>query len=339
MRTLTNSAMTIRYPENITFSGDLNLIEVTKNTTATFFEISFVISGYTYKENLYFFGTKISFSMQEILKLLFDRTENTTFLTTKNLNFTIKLYNNTSLIDTENLSIAKVILGKRKVFDKFGVVKSTNYYEYSPDIGITSFYFDWNEPAQQLWYMDVNNVEHFVTNLNPLTNFYNINIATLSPAPLYFFYGTFDPTFDDTFQNRIDFVSLNDCGDETRNIGIRFLNRFGLWRYYGFKLATETNSAGGGISVDFVAGNYSEYSGLKATQQKRTAQGITISKNNISKIVLDDFSDIVGCDHVHIYDDINSIWIPIGVSTTSTTQIEKEDLYDLVLNLNLKVNE
>lgn len=337
MRTFTNSAMSVYYPENLVFSGDLNLIEVVRNTTATFIEISFIINGYEYKENLYFYSNTVSFSMSEILSLLFSRSKNTTFLGIDSFNFTIKIYNNTTLIDEESFSIDTVLLGRRKVFDKIGIVPFLDYFEINLEAGADYISFFWNGGTVPFYYKGEDGGDYYfglVTNGIKI-----INIGALAVKPLYFYYGTFDETFDETFQGVFTINYVDGCGSSDEKIGIRFLNRFGVWRYYVMARMSELNNSANGISLDFTNGNLTEYSGLKTEQQKPLSQNLVLIKENINKAILNDLGDIIATDHAHIYDAVNSVWIPIRVKTNSVPISDKEDLFDLTLNVNLKTNE
>lgn len=337
MRIFTNSAMSVYYPEDLVFSGDLNLIEVSKNTTATFIEISFVINGYEYKENLYFYSNTVSFSMSEILALIFYRSKNTTFIGLGSFSFTIKLYNNTTLIDEESFSIANVLLGRRKVFDKSGIVPFLDYFEINLEAGADSIYFFWNGGTVPFYYKGEDGGDYY---FGLITNGIKIiNINALAVKPLYFYYGTFDETFDETFQGVFTINYIDGCGSSDKKIGLRFLNRFGVWRYYVFTKMSELNNSANGISLDFLGGNLTEYSGLKTEQQKPASQNLVLIKENINKEILNDLADVISTDHAHIYDAVNSVWIPVRVKTNAIPIVEKEDLFDITLNVNLKTNE
>lgn len=335
MRTLTNSNIMISYPDALVLSGDLNLMQVEKYTTATFVEISFNIAGYNYKENLYFHTNIIETSLSEIFELLFNRTENTTFPTAVSLVMTLKLYNNTTLIDTQSITFEKIILGKRFVFDKLGVLKDYHYYEYCPDLGITTFFLRWDQPAQELWYVGVDNELYYIDLMEPSLGFYSIDISSLSPAPLYLVYGTFDDTFDYTFQNSIEFETCENCGDDTDGIGLRFRNRFGYWRYYAFRKNNQVRTSSGGVVLDFISNNLTEYSGLKTEQKKGCYQSINIFKESFNSDIMDDLSDLIHTENVHIYDTVNSVWVPVRVQTNTVVTKEKDNLFDMSLSINL----
>lgn len=335
MRTLTNSNLSINYPDSLVLSGDLNLLTIKKYVTATFVEVSFNIAGYGYQENLYFHTGTVETSLSEIFELLYNRTENTTFPTAVSLVMTLKLYNNTTLIDTQSITFEKIILGKRLVFDKLGLLKNSNYYEYCPELGITTFFFRWDQPAQELWYMGTDNELHFYELMEPSLGFYSIDISSLSPAPLFFVYSTFDETFDYTFQNYIEFETCENCGEESDGIGLRFRNRFGFWRYYAFRKNNQVRTSSGGIVLDFINNNLTEYSGLKTEQKKGCYQAINIFKESFNAEIMDDLSDLIHTENIHIYDTVNSQWVPVRVQTNTIVTKEKDNLFEMSLSLNL----
>lgn len=342
MRTVTNSAFTIIYPDDVVLSGDLNRLQITKNTTATHVELSFTISGYNYAENLYFFGTSpIEFSMSDILKLLFSRTPDTNFDTTKNLNFTIKLYNNTSLIDTQNLSINTVILGKRRVFDKLGEFKNLSEFDINVDSGVYLFYYYF--PTTTNVYIKYLNgtfeiLDNF-TGLSPvdLTDYVDV-IDTIDY--LFFSSTPFDITFDSTFSTveKIYFKKIVSCDSNDKNYMFRFLNRFGQWRYYNITEKSENINSEKGISLLFLENNETELNNLFAEQKKSYGQSMSFYRDSLSKELVNDFSDCIYSDHCHIYDKFNLAWLPVRVQTNTFNIEAKETLFDVSLNIILQAN-
>lgn len=458
--------MTVYYPDNLVFSGDLNRLSIIKNTTATHVEISFIIDGYTYNENLYFLTSDITFSMSKILNLLFTRSYNNNFDTVKDFFFTVKLYNNTSLLDTFNLSIETVILGGRRVFDKLGVVKNIEEFDFNAEIGLLSigYYFEYPsdvfavhessaefidrvEGLTHLGLADISGgytywlswtVYNFMLNSgfaymsgsnfwtsstfagcsttfgitvanklqficpdvscgDTLTIQYNgrtfvegqlysitINIDTInnpSGNPMYLKaeiggvqsiamtttgvqtvfitagaggvlkliaymdadtsgFGThsFSATsivVTDLIEHRIN---LNqDCDGSGAKIAIKFLNRFGFWRGYHVYLKSENINSINGIKLPFLEYNYTELNNTFAEINKGETQSINVFRENLSKEIANDFSDIISSNHVHLYDEVNSVWIPIKVQTNTFNMIEKENLFDVNLNLLLQV--
>lgn len=468
MRTYSDpSTMTINYPEDRVFSGDLNRIKITKNTTATFVELSFAINGYLYKENLYFLTSTIVFSMSDIFKLLYDRTSNTTFITDENLNFTVKLYNNTTLIDTVVLSVTHIILGKRRVFDEFGKVPEFTTFDYNHNIGINSLGFLFYRPSfvyamladtstvylglkqessvidlsaitdpiayiyystrnyvsnQNLQYLGgvnfwtsstfagcstsfgitpANKLEFIMPDVscgdtleieytketfeegksykisvtidnvnNPSGSTYGIKVslggnesafitaigtttvdvvcgaggvlkmigyfdADTSGFGTYSFSAT---TFvmTDTTPYRIYLNDESSCTGSGKEIAIRFLNRFGIWHYYSVIHKIENIGAGKGISLWFLDDNDSEINNLFSEQQKGYSQGLTVYREGVDKQTANDFSDIIYSDYIHLYDQINGVWLPVRVNTNSFAISEKENLFDVSLNLLLQ---
>ena len=465
MRNFTNSAMSVNYPDNIVFSGDLNLINVTKLTTATFVEISFSIDGYAYAENIYFFSSDVSFSISEILNLLFSRTSNSNYTTRSSFSFTLKLYNNTSLIDTESFTIGLVLLGKRKIFDKLGTIPNLSEFEYCPDLGISQLYYYFeHEPTVNVVLQDdsvvaledinqnmalisfseydVKSIYYIVNNFlkNPsmqylggvnfwttgyptfmgcgsyfgistigglkfvlpddscgnimtteynggtfvsgVTYTFNVTVASITNPGLNEYIFTFDlggNTFDfvpivginsfsivcggsgrlsitgfmdsdtsgygahsmviseiivkDLIHNPINLVSC--CANIENKIQLRYLNRFGFWRYTIFEINTEKLATSNGILLDFISGNFTEYNGLSTEQQKRSAQSLNIFKDGVNNELKNDLIDIMSSDHVHIYDAINSVYIPVIVQTNSYIDKKKDTSFDFTLSINL----
>lgn len=336
MRTLTNSAMTVEYPENFVFSGDLNKIRVTKNTTATHVELSFTIDGYPYAENLYFLTSAIEFSMSEILTLIFSRTFNTSFDTVKDFDFTIKLYNNTSLIDTESFSINEVILGKRRVFDKIGTIPNLESFDYSPTLNIDSIYYFFDS--------DVFVYAVFMDDSFELLGEYiglsEIDLSGVTGEIKYLIINNspFDDTFDYTFlyEQKIYLNKSLDCSESIKKIGLRFLNRFGLWRSYEVMMRQENIASSSGISIWFLEGNNTELNNLFSDQKKDYSQSVTIYREGVDKNTLNDFSDVIYSEKVHVYDENNASWIPVKIQTSSFGIDQKENLFDVSLNILLQ---
>ncbi len=468
MRTFTDpSTMTIEYPENQVFSGDLNRIAITKNTTATHVEIAFTINDYLYKENLYFLTNTIVFSMAEIFRLLFIRTVNTAFDTTYTFEFTVKLYNNTSVIDTFDLEITDVILGKRRVFDEIGLIKNLDTFDYDVDLNLTDFYYNFEFSSDV--YAIVSGSPEFIDNFNGISsvglsevvgqidyiswlvsnyilnssfqylggnnywttesysgcsttfgvvaanklefimhdvscgtaltieytggtfisgNSYTLEItvdAVNNPSvePQYIWFelgetvgfghsgvGTFTETiicgagnalkltaymdadtvgygthsFTATSIKVVDYetehkIYLNkDCNGVGEKLKLRFLNRFGLWRYYYVIKKTENIGASGGVSLWFLDSNYTELNNLYSEQNKVYTQSLIVYREGVSKEVKNDISDIIYSDHIHLFDEFNNLWIPVKVQTGSLSTIDKETLFDISLNLLLQSN-
>jgi len=468
MRTYTDPCtFTIEYPDDLVFSGDLNRIAITKNTTATHVEISYTLGGYLYAENLYFLTTSIEFSMADILKLLFNRTENSAFGTSQSFNFTVKLYNNTSLIDTESFSILTVILGKRRAFDLLGNVPNIDtidfdstldlmdfgyYFEYPSDVnaileagnefidnyeGVSNislsavegyiYWLTWritnfmrNPNLQYLggvnyWenvidfpgcasifeitasnklvftipdescgstmevkYTGRNFVEgqqYSVTvnidNLtNPSGNAWNLKVdiggnqsvsilaagitqvfVTAGAGGLLKLVGYMDADTGGYGTHGFSLVSIvvtdlidhqinlnYECNGVGEKLKIRFKNRFGLWRYYYVILKSENIASSNGISLFFLGNNYTELNNLFTEQQKPYSQSIQVYREGVSKEIANEFSDIIYSDHIHIFDNVNENWIPIKVGTNTFNIVEKENLFDVSLNLLLQSN-
>ncbi len=464
MRTLTNSAMTINYPNDLVFSGDLNRISVTKNTTATHFEISFVLNGYTYRENLYFFSSSVVISLAQILKLTYVRQVTTAFDTNTTFAFTIKLYNNASLIDTENLSITNVLLGQRRVFDKLGLVKNLTTYDFDTDMNLTDFYhyFEYTSDVYAIlessnefidnvqgvaniglsgvvghiyyvgWqvtnfmlnpnfqYMSGNNYwttssfpgcstifgvsvgnklqftmpdvscgdtldvqysgmaftegQQYSVTLNvdtitnPSANAVNITVfiggvasipitttgtvtvfVTAGPGGILKIRGYMDAdtsgygthgfsitniVVTDLIQHKI---YLNeDCSGVGEKLKLRFKNRFGLWRYYYVIRKAENIGASNGVSLWFSNDNFTELNNLYAEQGKKYSQSLAVYREGLDKETANDLSDIIYADNIHLYDTINSVWIPVKVTSNSFPINDKETLFDVSLNILLQ---
>jgi len=465
MRTFTDpSTMTINYPDDRVFSGDLNRVEVIKNTTATFVEVSFTINGYLYKDNLYFLTSKVVFSMSDVFKLLYDRKQNDTFSTDQSLNITFKLYNNTTLIDTEILSISHIILGKRRVFDEIGKVNEFNSFDYCPKLGLSEFGFLFyrpsfvtvmlkdastvylglkqesdlidlsaiNDPIDYIYYTTRNYVSNqnlqflggnnFWTSdafsgcsttfgitaanklqfimpdvscgdtleidytketfevgksykisvtidavTNPSSSPYGIKVSlggnesalistigttivdvVCGSGGVLKLIGYFDAdtvgfgthsfsattlVMTDTNPYKIFLNEVCQCDDTSRAIGLRFLNRFGVWKYYDFNVKSENISSGKGTSLLFIDDNLTEFNGLYSEQQKEYSQSIIVYKDAVDKSILNDISDILYSDYKHVYDDINSVWIPVKINTNSFNIVERENLFDVSLNI------
>ncbi len=465
MRTLTvASSMTINYPDNLVFSGDLNRIQITKNTTATHVEISFVIGGYTYNENLYFLTSDIQFSMSKILNLLFTRAYHSIFDTTQPFDFDVKLYNNTSLLDTFELSIDTVILGKRRIFDKLGELPNLETFDFDESIGLNliDYYFEYPSDVYAMYLLGNEIIDTY-------SGLVHINLNDVSPNPIQLKYvvsnfmlnpsfqylggsnywttssfpscsssfgvtianklvcvipdescgNTFTITYNggtftegqqyqvevniDTVTNPsgnawslkaeiggtqstgittsgvnsvfvtagaggalkliaymdadtggfgshafsltsikvvdlIDnYIYLNkECDGTGAKIGLRFLNRFGMWRNYHVYLKTEDINAISGIKLPFLDYNYTEFNDTFAEINKGESQSINVFREGLDKKTINDFSDIISSDHVHLYDEINSVWIPIKVNTNAFKMIEKENLFDVNLTLLLQ---
>jgi len=472
MRTYSDpSTMTIKYPDNQVFSGDLNLIKITKNTTATHVQISFNLGAdpFNYKENLYFLTNDIVFSLADTLKLIYARTVNTAFQTGNSFYFTVKLYNNTSLLDTENLSIEAVYLGKRRVFDELGVIPTISIVDFDQSIGINAFYY--YIPYQSevsyvvggvesllgtfaagLTYLDfsavsgvIDSIYFIVKNymLNPTfqylggsnywstdeyvgcSSLFGVTVAnklvcnipdescgntftidysgrTFVPGVSYSIWITIDAVNnpsgnefgltvslggnDSTLIDAIGTTNVvvvcgaggllqltafmnadtggygahgfsvtniqikdyeittididNDCNGNGvgQKLGLRFLNRFSLWRYYYVILKTENIASSNGISLWFLDENETEYNSLYSEQQKGYSQGLQVFREGVTKEIAKDFSDIIYSDHVHLYDDVNEVWIPVKVNTNTFNIAEKETLFDVSLNLLLQSN-
>jgi len=457
--------MTVYYPENLVFSGDLNRLYIEKNTTATHVEISFIIGGYTYNENLYFLTTDIQFSMSNILKLLFNRNFSSTFDTTNNFNFTIRLYNNTSLLDTFNLSIDTVILGGRRIFDKLGVVPNIEKFDFDPEINlsIVNYFFEYPSDVYAVhigssefidrftglnyinlmdivggytywlsWtvynfmlnsgfsYMSGSNFwtsstfagcsttfgvtvanklqfiipdascgntlsitytgRNFVEGQQYMTEIYidNINnpsggdmsliveiggvqsVAMVSTGLNTAFvtagaggvfkligymdadtggYGThaFSCTsirVTDLIEHKINLVQ--ECDGIGPKIGLRFLNRFGMWRNYHMFFKSENINSSNGIRLPFLDNNITEFNNTFAEINKNESQSISVFREGLDKDRANDLSDIISSDYVHLYDEINSVWIPVKVNTNTFNMIEKDALFDVNLNLLLQ---
>lgn len=472
MRTYSDpSTMTINYPDNQVFSGDLNRIKITKNTTATHVQISFNLGSnpFNYKENLYFLTSVIEFSLADVLKLIYERTNNTAFDTSNSFYFTVKLYNNTSLLDTENLSIEAVYLGKRRIFDELGVIPTISTVDFDQSIGINAFYY--YLPYQSeisytvggveytlgtfsagLTYLDFSAVVgiidsiYFIVNnymLNPTfqylagsnywttdefvgcSSLFGVTVAnklqciipdescgitftidysgrTFTPGVSYSVWITIDtvnnPSGNDygvtvslggndstlitgvgtsnvvvvcgasgllqltAFMDadtggfgshafsmtnihikdyEITTVDLNDeCTEGSgQKIGLRFLNRFSLWKYYYVIKKVENIAAKNGIPLWFLEDNITEFNGTFSEQQKTESQSLTVFREGLTKELANDFSDIIKSDHVQLYDQVNEVWIPIRVMTNSFPISEKETLFDVSLNLLLQSNE
>ena len=472
MRTYSDpSTMTINYPDNQVFSGDLNRIKITKNTTATHVQISFNLGSnpFNYKENLYFLTSVIEFSLADVLKLIYERTNNTAFDTSNSFYFTVKLYNNTSLLDTENLSIEAVYLGKRRIFDELGVIPTISTVDFDQSIGINAFYY--YLPYQSEIFYTVGGVEYtlgtfsagltyldfsavvgiidsiyFIVNnymLNPTfqylagsnywttdefvgcSSLFGVTVAnklrciipdescgitftidysgrTFTPGVSYSVWITIDtvtnPSGNDygitvslggTTSSLITGVGIsnvvvvcgasgllqltafmdadtggfgshsfsatnihikdyevttidinNECSDGTgQKIGLRFLNRFSLWRYYYVVKKIENLGATSGIPLWFLEDNTTEFNDTYAEQQKGELQSLNVFREGLTKELANDLSDIISSDHVQLYDEVNSVWIPIRVLTNTFPISEKENLFDVSLNLLLQSNE
>ena len=467
MRTKTDPcSMKISYPENLVFSGDLNLLSITKNTTATHVEISFTINGYAYNENLYFLTTSIEFSMSKILNLLFTRYYGSIFDTTQSFSFTVKLYNNTSLIDTFNLSIGTVILGKRRAFDKLGVVKNLNTLDYDPSIGLNfvSFYFEYPTDVYAVHYTSSEFIDRYTglvyVNMGDISGGYTYHLTyvvynyMLNSGFSYMsgsnYWSTSEfpgcsTSFGITVSNKLQFIMPDvSCGDTLEieysgrtfvegqqysieinidtitnpsgnamflkveiggvqsiamvstglntafvtagaggvlkligymdadtggfgahsfsctsiritdlienkitlnqecdgvgaKIGLRFLNRFGMWRSYKVYLKSENINSISGINLPFLEYNYTELNNTFAEINKGESQSISVFREGLSKDVANDFSDIFASDHVTLYDEFNAVWIPVKVATNSFSMIENDNLFDINLNLLLQV--
>jgi len=471
MRTYSDpSTMTINYPDNLVFSGDLNRTSITKNTTATHIELSFTINGYLYKDNLYFppLENTIDFSMSDNLKLIYSRTVNTIFDTNESFNFTIKLYNNTSLLDTESLSIQSVILGKRRVFDKSGLIKNLTSFDYDKSISLTEFYYYFQYASD----VHVKLLDGSVVSIDSFQYISEVSLESVTGGINYVYYIVNNFMLNPTFQylsgenywtNVIDFPSCSSvfeidptnklkftipdvsCGDTmevqynggsftegqnyvvyitvdsitnpsgeaynitidlggnqvtfTPSIGVntltvtcgstgilkligymdantggfgthgfsitniivkdliqhkiylnetcngvgeklklRFLNRFGLWRYYYVIYKSENIGASSGISLWFSNGNFTELNNLYSEENKKYIQAITVYREGLSKEISNDIGDIIYTDKINLWDDVNSVWIPIKVTTNSINTIQKDNLFDVSLNLLLQSN-
>lgn len=475
MRTYTNaSTMSIEYPDNQVFSGDLNRIKITKNTTATHVQISFNLgaSPFNYKENLYFLTSSVEFSLADVLKLIYARTVNTAFPTGNSFYFTVKLYNNTSLLDTENLSIEAVYLGKRRIFDALGVIPTFSDIDFDPTIGINAFYYKFDFPSKVYYkpvsgaalllgtfngyaYVDfsavtveidyiyyvVNNyilnptcqylggdnywtfsefsgcgTELGITALNKMrlicldvscgssleidytggyefepSKYYNAEITIdvynnpssgdmwfiidaggnefivpttigVNTIPINFgltsdlkmkalfevdttTYGSHAMSITNIVIKEIEaneqvLIETNDeCLGVGKKLGLRFLNRFGLWRYYYVIQKVENLGATKGIPLWFLEDNTTEFNDTYAEQQKGETQSLSVFIEGLSKELANDFSDVISSDHVHLYDEINEVWIPVRVLTNSFPIVEKDNLFDVSLNLLLQSNE
>lgn len=470
MRTFTDpSTMTINYPDDRVFSGDLNRVEVIKNTTATFVEVSFTISGYLYQENLYFLTSSVVFSMSDIFKLLYDRKQNETFSTAKSLNITFKLYNNTTLIDTKILSITDIILGKRRVFDEMGKANEFTSFDYCPKLGLTEFgYLFYRSSFVTVMLKDTSTVylglkqKSAIIDLSAITDpidyiYYSIRNYVSNQNLQYLGGNNFwtsstfagcSTTFGITVSNKLQFIIpdvscgnsleieytketfevgksykisvtidtvnnpsgneygvfvnlggnesvlidaigtttvdivcgstgvlkligymdadtggfgshsfsattfvmtdttpyriyLNEvcpCDDTTRAIGLRFLNRFGIWRYYAMNFKSENIASGKGTSLLFIDENLTEFSGLYSEQQKGYSQSINVYIESVEKSILNDLSDILYSDYKCVYDEVNSVWVPVKINTNSFNIVEKENLFDVSLNILLQSN-
>ena len=470
MRQYTDSAVTINYPDSLTFSGDLNKITVTKNTTATHFELTFIINGYTYNENLYFYSNTIEFSMSDILKLIFDREQNATFVTCKSFDFTIKLYNNTSLIDTVYLTLETVILGQRRVFDEKGVVPNINVIDYDTSIQLNNkFYYYFSKYSNVYAVLTdssqvfvgiyegfaevdltgvVGTIDHINYNVNLITNpnfeyrdgtsttqlfnfpehpscnsYFGItnanklvfNISDVScgdnftleylgnnlisatqytvivkvsavnnpsgnPQTIQFKIGSnYSATFSGvgTFSANMiapfnapleiigymdadtggfgahgficdyvivklrhsesETITLNtDCGGYGEKMSLRFLNRFGKWCNYYVTKKSENIAGQSGISLFYLEGNDSEINGVYTEEKKGRSQAITVFRDGLTKEIYNDFTDLVDSEYVHYYDNVNEIWLPCKVLTNSFAINERENLFDVSLNLLLQ---
>lgn len=465
MRTYNDpSTMNVNYPDDFVFSGDLNKISITKNTTATHVELSYTIDSFPYAENLYFSTNSIDFSMASILDLLFSRTDNTAFDTDVSFQFSIKLYNNTSLLDTENFNITNVILAKRRVFDKFGEIKNLDTFDFDENLGLTEFnyYFKHTTDVSAVtessivpidtfngisnvgiggigYYIKwiIYTVSNFMKNPNFQylggVNFWNnlidfpgcsskfevtiankmvfiipdascgdtmevqytggnfvpgqqyeitVNIDTINnpssnvwslivdiggnqsnaitttgvnsveviagPGGVLKLIGYMDAdtafgthNFTISSIKVIDLIeykiNLNqDCNGIGEKLRLRFLNRFGLWRYYYVIRKTENIAATKGISLWHLDSNFSEYNNLYSEQKKEYSQSIQVFREGVSKEIANDFSDIIYTDNIHLWDEINSVWIPIKLQTNTFAISEKETLFDISLNLLLQ---
>lgn len=461
----TASSMTVSYPDNLVFSGDLNLLRIEKNTTATHVEMSFTINGYTYKENLYFLTADIQFSMSSILNLLYTRNYHTLFDTVDYFDFTIKLYNNTSLLDTFDLSIDTVILGGRRTFDKLGVVPNLSVIDFDSSIGVSlaNLYFEYPTDVFATHYATSEFIDRYTglsfVNLLDISGGYTYWLTCkvynfmLNSSFQYLGGSNYWTTsefsgcstiFGVTAANKLQFIIPDEsCGNvltieysgrtfvegqqyrveinidtvtnpsgndyyliaeiggvqstqmistglktvyvtagsggvlkliahmdadtggfgahsfsatsilitdniETKillnqgcdgvgvKMGLRFLNRFGKWQNYFVYLKSENINALKGINLPFIDNNTTELSGLFAEINKGEAQSINVFRENLTKEVYNDFSDVISSNHVHLYDEINSLWIPVKVNTNSIVIIEKENLFDVTLNLLLQ---
>jgi len=133
-------------------------------------------------------------------------------------------------------------------------------------------------------------------------------------------------------------INLNqDCDGSGAKIAIKFLNRFGFWRGYHVYLKSENINSINGIKLPFLEYNYTELNNTFAEINKGETQSINVFRENLSKEIANDFSDIISSNHVHLYDEVNSVWIPIKVQTNTFNMIEKENLFDVNLNLLLQV--
>jgi hypothetical protein len=403
--------------------------------------------------------------MSDILDLLFARVYHTIFDTTQPFNCSVKLYNNTSLLDTFDFDIDTVIFGKRRIFDKLGELQNITTFDYDQTIGLSliDYYFKYASDVSAIMSDDS---EQFIDSYSGLVH---INAGDVVGEIKYLFYiisnFVYNPSFNfmsgnnywttDSFPScassfgvtaanklvlvipdescgntfeiqysggtfvegvsysiwvtidavnnpsgnpywikadlggnlstaitgvgttnvsvvcgaggvlklvaymdadtggfgshglsitgiqikdyEIHKIELNqECEGIEKRIGLRYLNRFGMWRNYYVYLKSENIGSTAGIKLPFLEYNYTEFNSTFAEIKKGEAQSINVFRENFSKEIANDFSDIISSDHVHLYDDINSVWIPVKVNTNTFSIIEKETLFDVSLNLLLQ---
>lgn len=101
---------------------------------------------------------------------------------------------------------------------------------------------------------------------------------------------------------------------------------------------SENIASGKGTSLLFLDENLTEFSGLYSEQQKGYSQSINVYIESVEKSILNDLSDILYSDYKCVYDEINSVWVPVKINTNSFNIVEKENLFDVSLNILLQSN-
>lgn len=340
MRTNVSTNLIIEYPDNQTYSGDLNNIRIIRrNNTVVKCSLEFNINGYEYREELLFYSSQINFSLSEIFNLIFERKNDREFTTVKSFSFIIRAWSSLTILETNNLSFQGIILGKRRVFDKKGIVPVITGQDYAPQQGVTQLQSNFTSANLKFNFNNGTTVNTGLINgvntidLKAVNDIYDSRGGIRS---VFFDSGKFEPKFDLTFQEVTKTTIKEDCSGSGYKLGIRFLNRFGLWRYYYVMVKAEVIGSEKGISIWFNRDNPTELNSLYNEQKKKYSQSITVYKEDVTKSVVNDFSDIIYTDYVHIFDEVNQNWIPVRVQTNTFSISEKESTYDVNLNIMLQ---
>lgn len=335
MRTESSAYNVIEYPDEWVYSGNSNVMVCTPQDTGRHIKVTFTINSANYEE-VFFPNSagKVQLDLSYYMNLFFTTNKTTTFTTAINININILTIITATSATEETKSLNfYLIYGKQKVFDVFGDKIESDVYD--EDTGLYFFYL--NEAKE--YFISYDSGQNFTSMGTLPKGISSINLSSYFPATIIILdtepTSVFDETFDYTFKTINGVKAIIRPRECLRNeIKLRYLNRFGLFKYKVGMLAEQSHENKTLIEKRFEdkSNTLSDVFYKESVQKKHSLNIFFGSQNRDEQ---NKFIDLIESEFVCMFN--NGKWLPVKTTTKEFATKEYRDVKeDLMLNVEIQ---